>query len=101
MATKPTWPDPAASSLLGRRISRIEGPAKTRGAVKYTYDQKRPGMLWGAVARCPHARADLVAESAALAWKLFRDGHPAARSPADLARHAVALARAGHTLAGD
>src|ERR671912_13823 len=29
------------------------------------------------IVRCPHARADLVAESAALAWKLFRDGHSA------------------------
>ena len=70
MATKPSWPDPASSSLLGRRISRVEAPAKTRGAVKYTYDQKRPGMLWGAVARCPHARARITAIDTTAAAKM-------------------------------
>jgi xanthine dehydrogenase YagR molybdenum-binding subunit len=79
MATNPSWPDPATTSILGKRTSRIDGPAKTRGEAKYTYDRRRPGMLWGAVARCPHAHARITA----------LDTAAAARIPGVKAVHAV------------
>jgi xanthine dehydrogenase YagR molybdenum-binding subunit len=52
-----SWPDPASRKLIGKRISRLDGPAKVTGAAKYTYDVHRPGMLYAKVLRCPHAHA--------------------------------------------
>jgi xanthine dehydrogenase YagR molybdenum-binding subunit len=52
-----SWPDPASRRLIGKRISRLDGPAKVTGAAKYTYDVHRPGMLYAKVLRCPHAHA--------------------------------------------
>lgn len=79
MATTPYWPEAGDRSLLGTRVSRIDGPAKVRGAAKYTYDVRLPGMLWGAVLRSPHAHARLTALDVA----------PAAKMPGVKAVHAV------------
>lgn len=49
------WPE--NPTLLGRDISRLDGPAKVTGHARYTHDLERPGMLYGAVVRCPHAHA--------------------------------------------
>jgi xanthine dehydrogenase YagR molybdenum-binding subunit len=51
------WPPANERRLIGKRISRIDGPAKSGGRAKYTYDINRPGMLWGKVLRCPYAHA--------------------------------------------
>ncbi len=53
----PTWPAAKDRRLIGQRISRLDGPAKTTGRAKYTYDLKLPGMLYAKVLRCPHAHA--------------------------------------------
>ena len=53
----PGWPDEKSRRLIGRRISRLDGPAKTTGRAKYTYDLKPAGMLYARVLRCPHAHA--------------------------------------------
>ena len=37
------WPEAGKRSLIGKRISRIDGPAKASGKAKYTFDIKRPG----------------------------------------------------------
>jgi hypothetical protein len=47
--------------------------------------------------RCPQTRDDLAAEAAGLGWQLYLAG---VADPADLARRAVALARAGRTVCG-
>jgi hypothetical protein len=47
--------------------------------------------------RCPQTRDDLTAEAAGLGWQLYLAG---VADPADLARRAVALARAGRTVCG-
>src|SRR5258708_2523391 len=52
-----SWPAPASRRLIGKRISRLDGPAKVTGAAKYTYDVHRPGMLYAKVLRCSHAHA--------------------------------------------
>ena len=52
------WPD--EKDVIGERISRLDGPVKVTGAALYTYDVGRPGMLHGAVLRCPHAHARIT-----------------------------------------
>ena len=51
------WPEADKRSLIGKRISRIDGPAKVRGEARYSYDVNRPGMLFAKILRCPHAHA--------------------------------------------
>jgi len=55
-----SWPEAASRRLIGKRIARLDGPAKVTGAAKYTYDVHRPGMLYAKVLRCPHAHARVV-----------------------------------------
>ena len=47
--------------------------------------------------RCPQTRDDLTAEATGLGWQLYLAG---VADPSDLARRAVALARAGRTVCG-
>jgi xanthine dehydrogenase YagR molybdenum-binding subunit len=54
------WPEPEKRTLIGKRISRLDGPDKVSGRAKYTYDVDRPGMLHGKVLRSPHAHAKIV-----------------------------------------
>lgn len=58
MATAP-WPKKDERSLIGKRISRLDGPAKSTGRAQYAYDVNLPGMLWARVLPSPHARATL------------------------------------------
>ncbi len=55
-----TWPDAGKRSLVGKRISRLDGPVKVTGRAQYSYDVKRPGMLYGKILRCPHAHARIT-----------------------------------------
>ena len=54
------WPEAGKRSLIGKRISRLDGPDKASGRAKYTYDVHPPGMLYGKVLRCPFAHAKVV-----------------------------------------
>jgi xanthine dehydrogenase YagR molybdenum-binding subunit len=54
------WPEEGKRSLIGKRISRLDGPDKVSGRAKYTYDINRPGMLFGKVLRSPYAHAKIV-----------------------------------------
>ncbi len=55
------WPDPGDCSILGKRTTRIDGPDKTTGRAKYTFDINRPRMLWAKFATCPYGRAKITA----------------------------------------
>ena len=55
------WPPADQRSLIGKRISRLDGPLKASGRAKYTYDVNRPGMLFGKMVFSPHAHAKIVA----------------------------------------
>lgn len=55
-----SWPNAAARRLIGKRVSRLDGPAKVTGAARYTSDIIRPGMLYAKVVRCPHAHARIT-----------------------------------------
>src|SRR5512140_1957354 len=64
------WPDASKRNLIGKRISRLDGPAKVSGKAKYTHDVKRPGMLYGTIVRCPHAHAKIVSIDTSAAEKM-------------------------------
>ena len=64
------WPEESKRSLIGRRISRLDGPEKVSGKGKYTYDVKRPGMLFGKIVRCPYAHAKVVSIDTSAAEKM-------------------------------
>ena len=64
------WPEPEQRSLIGKRISRVDGPVKVSGRAKYTYDVHRPGMLYGKVLRSPYAHAKVVSIDTSAAEKM-------------------------------
>ncbi|HEV7551589.1 MAG TPA: molybdopterin cofactor-binding domain-containing protein, partial [Candidatus Angelobacter sp.] len=68
--TKYGWPAAEQRTLIGKRISRVDGPDKVSGRAKYTYDLHRPGMLYGKVVRCPHAHAKVVSIDTSTAEKM-------------------------------
>ena len=45
MATQYDWPAAEDRSLIGKRHLRVDGPEKSRGAAKYSYDRNLDGML--------------------------------------------------------
>ena len=55
------WPEAGERKLIGTRISRVDGPAKTSGKAKYTYDVKLPGMLYAEILGSPYAHAKITA----------------------------------------
>ncbi len=55
------WPDPSHRSLIGARISRLDGPQKASGAAKYAYDVNRPKMLHAKILWSPHPIAKVTA----------------------------------------
>ena len=47
--TQYSWPDPALRPLLGKKIDRVDGPSKSSGRAKYTYDYNPQGLLAGKI----------------------------------------------------
>ena len=64
------WPNPATRPLLGKRISRVDGPVKVSGRAKYTFDYNPEGLLAGKTLRCPHAHARITAIDTSAAEKI-------------------------------
>src|SRR5579872_1359257 len=58
--SKYSWPEEPQRTLIGKNISRVDGPIKVTGRAKYTYDVHPKGMLFGKVLRCPYAHAKVV-----------------------------------------
>ncbi|HYK91170.1 MAG TPA: xanthine dehydrogenase family protein molybdopterin-binding subunit [Acidobacteriota bacterium] len=65
-----SWPDASRRNLIGKRISRIDGPEKASGKAKYTQDLKRPGMLYGKLVTSPHAHAKVISVDTSAAEKM-------------------------------
>ncbi|HMF91665.1 MAG TPA: xanthine dehydrogenase family protein molybdopterin-binding subunit [Candidatus Angelobacter sp.] len=68
--SKYTWPAAEQRTLIGKRMSRVDGPDKVSGRAKYTYDVHRPGMLYGKVVRCPYPHAKVVSVDISAAEKM-------------------------------
>ncbi len=64
------WPPADKRTLIGKRISRIDGPWKSSGRAKYTYDVNRKDMLQGKMVFSPHAHAKITAIDTSEAEKM-------------------------------
>src|SRR4051812_4766892 len=58
-------PWPTTRRVIGTKVPRLDGPDKSTGRAKYSFDISRPGMLHGRILRCPHARAKVKSISTA------------------------------------
>jgi xanthine dehydrogenase YagR molybdenum-binding subunit len=56
---KYNWPS-NPRTVVGARVKRMDGPDKVTGRAKYTFDVKRPGMLYARAVRSPYPRAKIV-----------------------------------------
>ncbi len=61
---------PKERRLLSTKVNRIDGPQKVAGRAKYSYDIRRPGMLYGRILRSPHPHARITALDLAPALKM-------------------------------
>lgn len=61
------WPDAQHRSVMGTRVSRVDGPDKVSGKAKYTYDANPKGLLYGGMLPSPyaHCRVTSIDTSAA------------------------------------
>jgi xanthine dehydrogenase YagR molybdenum-binding subunit len=64
------WPEPGQRKLIGKRFNRIDGPAKSSGQAKYSYDVNRPGMLYGKIVGSAYAHAKIKSIDTSAAEKL-------------------------------
>jgi xanthine dehydrogenase YagR molybdenum-binding subunit len=64
------WPPVEKRRLIGKRISRIDGPWKASGRAKYSFDVNRPGMLYGRMVLSPHPHAKIEAIDTSVAEKM-------------------------------
>lgn len=64
------WPAAGDRQLIGKSISRIDGPVKSSGQAKYTLDINLPGMLFGKMVTCPYAHAKVVSVDTSAAEKM-------------------------------
>lgn len=67
---KYSWPPADQRQLIGKSFSRIDGPAKSSGRAKYSYDINRPGLLYGKVLRSPYAHATIKSVDTSEAEKM-------------------------------
>lgn len=54
------WPQEGDRRVIGKRISRVDGPVKVSGEAKYSYDINREGMLHAKAITSPYALAKLI-----------------------------------------
>jgi len=64
------WPDAEQRTLIGKRTTRVDSAVKVSGRAKYTYDVKRPGMLFGKMVRSPYAHCKVVTIDTSAAEKM-------------------------------
>jgi xanthine dehydrogenase YagR molybdenum-binding subunit len=67
---QPNWPPADQRALLGKRISRVDGPVKTTGAARYSYDINRPETLYAILVPCLHPKAQIASVDASAAERL-------------------------------
>jgi xanthine dehydrogenase YagR molybdenum-binding subunit len=56
---KYNWPS-TPKTVVGTRVKRLDGPDKVSGRAKYTFDVKRPGMVYARAVRSPYPHAKIV-----------------------------------------
>jgi xanthine dehydrogenase YagR molybdenum-binding subunit len=63
------WPEAGERGLIGQSIERIDGPMKSSGRAKYTYDVHPDGLLYGRMLTCPYAHAKITSMDTSAAEK--------------------------------
>src|SRR5687768_11796155 len=51
---------PTNRRVIGTKVQRLDGPEKSTGRAKYSYDINLPGMLHARILRSPHAHARIT-----------------------------------------
>jgi xanthine dehydrogenase YagR molybdenum-binding subunit len=64
------WDPSQKFSIVGTRVPRLDGKAKTTGAARYSIDVRLPGMLYARILRCPLAAATVTSVDVAEAKKM-------------------------------
>ncbi len=64
------WPEAQDRLWIGKRVSRVDGPDKSSGHAKYTYDANDKRMLYGTQVRCPYPHARITAIDTSAAEKM-------------------------------
>lgn len=64
------WPEAEKRKLIGKRISRVDGPLKVSGKAKYSFDINRPGLLQGRILRSPYANCKILSIDTGKAEKM-------------------------------
>jgi xanthine dehydrogenase YagR molybdenum-binding subunit len=94
-ANDPAPWDPAKKfSILGTRVSRLDGSAKTTGTARYAIDVRLPGMLYARILRTPHASAVVTSVDLAAARRM-----PGVKAALAIAKPGDALRFAGQEVA--
>jgi xanthine dehydrogenase YagR molybdenum-binding subunit len=65
-----SWPPVEKRQRIGKRTTRLDGPVKASGRIKYGSDINRPGLLHATILTCPHAHARIRAIDTAAAEKI-------------------------------
>jgi xanthine dehydrogenase YagR molybdenum-binding subunit len=63
-----TWPK--QRRLIGTKVARVDGPDKSTGHARYSFDINRKGLLHGRILRSPHAHARIESLDYAAAEKM-------------------------------
>ncbi len=64
------WPGAEKRKLIGKRISRVDGPLKVSGKAKYAFDYNPSGLLFGKILRSPYANAKIISIDTSAAEKM-------------------------------
>ncbi len=80
----PSWPN--NRRIIGTEVQRLDGPEKSTGHAKYSFDITRPGLCHARILRCPHAHATVRNINTQAAQQLpgFRAVHIIANADTEL-----------------
>ncbi len=79
-------PWPTQRRIIGTKVQRLDGPEKSTGMAKYSYDRNPRGLLHARILRCPHAHAKIKRIDLSDAEKVpgFRASHLAVKDNEEL-----------------
>src|SRR3954453_2455392 len=65
-----SWPEESKRKIIGKRISRLDGPDKSSGRAKYPSDLNPQGLIFASLLTCPHAHARVKSIDTSAAEKM-------------------------------